>query len=445
MFRQISLATLCIATLLHFPSRSPAGEDQKRADQEPRVEAREACPAVSKEAVVHGPYTFQQVLHVPKMEEGQRSAYEKLEQKLAVLFPNSKVNLVLASDLLASDKIVVQGQAPDSDEAERIRQIVFGEVIHQKGDAKAAQMEAETIREHLAELRAQAKKLAETGLPEEREALARKMKELGEVLAKNEQARSQAILAEREAAARKQALAAQEAVERKKLGLGQPPEAGPRKPISPLGPKEAAPRKEAGANAQQQAESLRQRLEDLHAQLKKVAESGRAEEAQQIAEQIQQLQKAAAQQNSKAAEERKHWEEGMIKKGFLAPQPAGKVPGHEPRVVEERKSQVVIRRGDMFHVVRPEQVEIGRQIDTLRDSARRLDEVGLHDQARALRENAEMIQAEAARHAAHAPHGPGQPPEAMLHEMQGALEGLRQQVEQLRKQVEQLRETKERK
>ncbi|MGH7127504.1 MAG: type II and III secretion system protein, partial [Planctomycetaceae bacterium] len=51
-----------------------------------------------------------------------------LEEKLAYLFPNSKVYLIPLSH-----KIIVKGQAADAEEAARILQIVRGEVITQEG------------------------------------------------------------------------------------------------------------------------------------------------------------------------------------------------------------------------------------------------------------------------------------------------------------------------
>jgi pilus assembly protein CpaC len=59
----------------------------------------------------------------PGAEEKRRVAFSKLERKLAVLFPNSKVYLIPFSG-----KLVVKGQAHDSEEAAKILQIVRGEV-----------------------------------------------------------------------------------------------------------------------------------------------------------------------------------------------------------------------------------------------------------------------------------------------------------------------------
>jgi len=64
----------------------------------------------------------------PSIEEQMRIDYGKLERKIAVLFPNSKVYLIPLSG-----KIVVKGQARDAAEAARILQIVRNEVINQQG------------------------------------------------------------------------------------------------------------------------------------------------------------------------------------------------------------------------------------------------------------------------------------------------------------------------
>jgi len=65
----------------------------------------------------------------PSVEDQKRLDYGRLERKLQVLFPNSKVYLIPLSG-----KIVVKGQAYDSAEAARILQIVRGEVINQEGN-----------------------------------------------------------------------------------------------------------------------------------------------------------------------------------------------------------------------------------------------------------------------------------------------------------------------
>eukprot|EP00913_Durusdinium_trenchii_P008873 g8339.t1 len=64
----------------------------------------------------------------PSIEEQKRLDYGRLERKLAVLFPNSKVYLIPLSG-----KIVVKGQARSATEAARILQIVRNEVINQEG------------------------------------------------------------------------------------------------------------------------------------------------------------------------------------------------------------------------------------------------------------------------------------------------------------------------
>ena len=64
----------------------------------------------------------------PGLEESARIDYGKLEKKLAILFPNSKVYLIPMSS-----KIIVKGQARDSEEAAWILQIVRGEMINQLG------------------------------------------------------------------------------------------------------------------------------------------------------------------------------------------------------------------------------------------------------------------------------------------------------------------------
>ncbi|VAX40548.1 Type II/IV secretion system secretin RcpA/CpaC, associated with Flp pilus assembly, partial [hydrothermal vent metagenome] len=65
----------------------------------------------------------------PDLEDQRRIDYGKLERKIAVLFPNSKVYLIPLSR-----KIIVKGQARDGEEAARILQIVRGEIINQEGN-----------------------------------------------------------------------------------------------------------------------------------------------------------------------------------------------------------------------------------------------------------------------------------------------------------------------
>ena len=64
----------------------------------------------------------------PSLEDRTLVDYGKLEKKLAVLFPDSKVYLIPLSR-----KIIVKGQARDSEQAARILSIVRGEIINQWG------------------------------------------------------------------------------------------------------------------------------------------------------------------------------------------------------------------------------------------------------------------------------------------------------------------------
>ena len=64
----------------------------------------------------------------PGIEERKHLDYGRLERKLQVLFPNSKVYLIPISG-----KIVVKGQARSAKEAAKILQIVRNEVINQDG------------------------------------------------------------------------------------------------------------------------------------------------------------------------------------------------------------------------------------------------------------------------------------------------------------------------
>ena len=59
----------------------------------------------------------------PSVDERRRTDFGKLERKLALLFPNSKVYLIPFSG-----KLVVKGQAHDAEEAATILQIIRGEV-----------------------------------------------------------------------------------------------------------------------------------------------------------------------------------------------------------------------------------------------------------------------------------------------------------------------------
>ena len=64
----------------------------------------------------------------PNVEEQLRIDYGKLERKIAILFPNSKVYLIPLHE-----KLVVKGQAKDAAEAARILQIVRGEFLDDYG------------------------------------------------------------------------------------------------------------------------------------------------------------------------------------------------------------------------------------------------------------------------------------------------------------------------
>lgn len=78
-----------------------------------------------------------QIIRDPSIEERKRIDYGKLERKLAVLFPNSKVYLIPLSR-----KIIVKGQARDAAEAARILSIVRGEMINQDGSLAGPQPNA---------------------------------------------------------------------------------------------------------------------------------------------------------------------------------------------------------------------------------------------------------------------------------------------------------------
>lgn len=69
-----------------------------------------------------------QVVRDPALEDQRRLDYGKIERKIALLYPNSKVYLIPMSQ-----KIIVRGQASDPKEAANIMQIVRGEVINQDG------------------------------------------------------------------------------------------------------------------------------------------------------------------------------------------------------------------------------------------------------------------------------------------------------------------------
>lgn len=72
-------------------------------------------------------YTIQ-TIRDPSLNKQREIDYGKLEQKLALMYPNSKVYLIPFSW-----KIVVRGQARDQEEAAHILNIIRGEVINQNG------------------------------------------------------------------------------------------------------------------------------------------------------------------------------------------------------------------------------------------------------------------------------------------------------------------------
>lgn len=64
----------------------------------------------------------------PNLDYQRKLDYGKLERRLAILFPNSKVYLIPMSR-----KIIVRGQARDANEAAHILMLVRGEIINQEG------------------------------------------------------------------------------------------------------------------------------------------------------------------------------------------------------------------------------------------------------------------------------------------------------------------------
>ncbi|SFH81231.1 type II and III secretion system protein family protein [Planctomicrobium piriforme] len=68
------------------------------------------------------------VVRDPSLDEQRALNYGRIERKLSLLYPNSKVYLIPVSR-----KIIVRGQARDAEEAANIMQIVRGEVIAQEG------------------------------------------------------------------------------------------------------------------------------------------------------------------------------------------------------------------------------------------------------------------------------------------------------------------------
>ena len=69
------------------------------------------------------------VVRDPSLDEQRKLDFGKLERRLQVLYPNSKVYLIPLSR-----KIIVRGQARDPEEAARIMQVVRDELINQQGD-----------------------------------------------------------------------------------------------------------------------------------------------------------------------------------------------------------------------------------------------------------------------------------------------------------------------
>lgn len=68
------------------------------------------------------------VIRDPSLDEQRNLNYGRIERKLSLLYPNSKVYLIPISR-----KIIVRGQARDAEEAANIMQLVRGEVIAQEG------------------------------------------------------------------------------------------------------------------------------------------------------------------------------------------------------------------------------------------------------------------------------------------------------------------------
>jgi len=69
------------------------------------------------------------VVRDPSLDEQRRIDFGKLERRLQVLYPNSKVYLIPLSR-----KIIVRGQARDPEESARIMQVIRDELINQQGD-----------------------------------------------------------------------------------------------------------------------------------------------------------------------------------------------------------------------------------------------------------------------------------------------------------------------
>lgn len=69
------------------------------------------------------------VIRDPSLDEQRNLNYGRIERKIALLYPNSKVYLIPISR-----KIIVRGEARDAEEAANIIQLIRGEVIAQEGD-----------------------------------------------------------------------------------------------------------------------------------------------------------------------------------------------------------------------------------------------------------------------------------------------------------------------
>lgn len=69
------------------------------------------------------------VIRDPSLDEQRNINYGRIERKIALLYPNSKVYLIPISR-----KIIVRGEARDAEEAANIIQLIRGEVIAQEGD-----------------------------------------------------------------------------------------------------------------------------------------------------------------------------------------------------------------------------------------------------------------------------------------------------------------------
>ncbi len=68
------------------------------------------------------------IVRDPSLDDQRNLSYGRIERKISLLYPNSKVYLIPISR-----KIIVRGQARDSEEAANIMQLIRGEVIAQEG------------------------------------------------------------------------------------------------------------------------------------------------------------------------------------------------------------------------------------------------------------------------------------------------------------------------